>query len=263
MNNKTLSIIVPNYNKGIYINELIESILRQTRLPDEIIIVDDCSTDDSKEILLEIAKRSPIIKLFFLEKNSGVQYARNFGASKATCFYITFIDSDDFYYDSNKIHNEMKCAGPNKLVTSRFYFYNNANKTLVSPDYDTKSYKHYLRHQKYYLIMNKYVPFFPYAYIIPRKAFVKVGGYDFKYDLFEDVDILIKLKMAKVKFIYLKTYGRAYRTNDNATEHLSYVDSKKILLAKDELKRKYLSNIKFHLLYMNFYKKIKSILKKR
>ena len=259
---KTLSVIIPNYNKSNYIGTLIESILNQTRLPDEIIVVDDCSTDNSRDVLLELAKKTPLIKLFFLEENKGVQHARNFGALQSTCSYVTFIDSDDFYFEPKKLENEMKYVGTNKLICSRFYFFNNLDKSISSPDYKDKSFKHYLRHQKYYLIKLKYIPFYPYAYIISKKAFFKVEGYNFKYNLFEDIDILIKLKLLGVKFKYLKSYGRAYRINDETTEHLSYVDNQKILLAKEELMKKYFSKIRFMDSYMRLCRKIKKVLSK-
>ena len=255
MKNKTLSVIIPNYNKGNYISILIDSILKQTRLPEEIIVVDDCSTDNSRVILEEVAKQNQIIKVFYLEQNKGVQYARNFGASKASCEFLTFIDSDDFYYEETKLENEMKYAKGNRLVCSRFYFFDNVSGKISSPNYESKSFKFYLRHQKYCLIQHKYIPFIPYAYIISKKAFLNVGGYDFKFNLFEDLDILIKFKLKRLKFLYLKTYGRAYRINDNETEHLSDVDRNKVSLANQEIKNRYSHKIRFISLYMRLLKK--------
>ena len=64
----TLSVLIPNYNQGTYIKEAFEEILNQTWRPIEIIVVDDCSTDDSIEIIESCSKNEPLIRLIQHEK---------------------------------------------------------------------------------------------------------------------------------------------------------------------------------------------------
>lgn len=86
------SVIIPLYNKADTILGAINSIFNQTYKPFEIIIINDGSTDNSKEIVESI--KNPLIKLFN-KKNEGVSITRNFGIHKANCEFIAFLDADD------------------------------------------------------------------------------------------------------------------------------------------------------------------------
>jgi len=87
-----VSVIIPTYNFGNYIEESIDSVLRQTRLPDEIIVIDDGSTDNTSDILRKFTnERIMIIKTV----NCGVSAARNTGLDHATGDVIAFLDADD------------------------------------------------------------------------------------------------------------------------------------------------------------------------
>ena len=103
----SLSVIIPNYNKANYIEQCLLSVERQSFLPDEIIVVDDCSTDNSREIIERLSKSFNNIKYLFLKKNGGVSRARNAGLNLAKSEYVTFIDSDDLYINNDKLFNEM------------------------------------------------------------------------------------------------------------------------------------------------------------
>lgn len=91
-----VSIIIPVYNTEQYIGECIESILKQTLTDFELILVDDCSTDNSLTILKSYANNDPRITLVESSVNTGVGEARNKGIELATGEYIAFVDSDDF-----------------------------------------------------------------------------------------------------------------------------------------------------------------------
>lgn len=95
-----VSIITPCYNSSKYIGEMIESILNQTYTDWELLITDDCSTDNSREIVQEYCKKDPRIKLFVLNKNSGAGIARNNSIKQAKGRYIAFCDSDDLWVES-------------------------------------------------------------------------------------------------------------------------------------------------------------------
>lgn len=90
-----VSIIVPMYNASLYIQDTIESILKQTYKNFELIIVDDGSTDDSVQIVHHLLKQDNRIKLLSQE-NKGAGGARNYGIREAKGKYIRFVDSDDF-----------------------------------------------------------------------------------------------------------------------------------------------------------------------
>ena len=90
-----VSVISPVYNVDKFIETTINSVLNQTYKNYEYILVDDCSTDNSAEIILRLAKKHPEIKYHKLEKNSGAGFARNMGIKMAEGQYIAFLDSDD------------------------------------------------------------------------------------------------------------------------------------------------------------------------
>lgn len=86
---KSVTVIVPAYNARDTLGACIESLLGQTRRPDEVIIVDDCSRDDTAQVALKYG-----VKVIKLEKNSGPGVARNIGAAAAAGEILAFTDSD-------------------------------------------------------------------------------------------------------------------------------------------------------------------------
>ncbi len=80
----TLSAIIPNHNHGRYIGRAVDALLTQERVPDEIVIVDDASTDDSLAIINELAAKSPRIKVVSLSVNAGTNAALRAGLDRAT-----------------------------------------------------------------------------------------------------------------------------------------------------------------------------------
>ena len=94
---KTIAAIVPNYNGGPYIKRCLDSLLKQEYKLNEILIIDDCSNDDSVEIIEEYVKKNKIIKFIKNKENKGVSYSRNKGIEMCQSEYIIFCDSDDWY----------------------------------------------------------------------------------------------------------------------------------------------------------------------
>lgn len=92
-----VSIIMPNYNCEKFIDETISSVLAQTYTDWELLIVDDCSTDKSVEIIKNYCGKDERIKLFINDKNSGAAAARNRALREATGKWIAFLDSDDLW----------------------------------------------------------------------------------------------------------------------------------------------------------------------
>lgn len=99
-----ISVIVPVYNVEKYIEKSLNSLFNQTYKNLEIIIVDDCSTDNSKDVVKKIIKDKKNVLFFSNNKNSGLSFTRNRALEKSTGDYIGYIDSDDYvpenYYES-------------------------------------------------------------------------------------------------------------------------------------------------------------------
>ena len=94
--NPLFSIVVPVYNAGKYLNIALKSILKQTYTSFELILVNDCSTDDSLSICKDYASRDDRIVVLDNAINSGAAQARNNGIAVATGKYLCFVDADDF-----------------------------------------------------------------------------------------------------------------------------------------------------------------------
>lgn len=110
--NKKISVIVAVYNTEKYVEKCLNSLLNQTYKNIEIIVVEDGSTDNSKEVLKKYANNKKI-KIIYNKKNSGLSYSRNVGLENATGDYIGYIDSDD-YVDLDYYEKLMQAIVDNK-----------------------------------------------------------------------------------------------------------------------------------------------------
>ena len=91
-----VDIILPNYNSSNYIIKTVNSILNQSYKNWKLIIVDDNSDDKTVRILKKNFKNKNI-KIYFLKKNRGAGFCRNYAIKKSSSPYIAFIDSDDIW----------------------------------------------------------------------------------------------------------------------------------------------------------------------
>ena len=107
MDNELVSIITPCYNSSRFIRQMMESVMAQTYPHWELLITDDCSTDNSREIVEEYCKKDSRIKLFKLDANSGAGIARNNSIKKAQGRFIAFLDSDDMWKPA-KLEKQLK-----------------------------------------------------------------------------------------------------------------------------------------------------------
>lgn len=105
--NPTISIITPIYNSQDFLEETIQSIINQTYSDWELLIIDDCSSDNSYEKAKKFAAKDPRIHVNKLGKNSGGAVSRNKGIELATGRYIAFLDSDDLW-EPEKLKKQLK-----------------------------------------------------------------------------------------------------------------------------------------------------------
>lgn len=121
METPLVSIITPSFNSEKFISETIQSVQSQTHQNWELIIVDDCSTDQTASIIEQFAITDNRIQLFKLEKNSGAGIAREMALSKANGEYISFLDADDLWKPL-KLEKQLQFLKENKThFTFSFY----------------------------------------------------------------------------------------------------------------------------------------------
>ena len=92
----TISVIIPVYNTANFLPQSIESVLEQSHSDLEILLINDCSTDHSAEVLDTYAKKDIRITVINHECNKGLSAARNTGLKHAHGDYVYFLDSDDW-----------------------------------------------------------------------------------------------------------------------------------------------------------------------
>lgn len=105
--NELVSIITPTYNCGKFIGETIDSVKSQTYQNWEMIIVDDCSTDNTEEIVKIYQKKDDRISYYKFDENLGAAIARNKAMEMAKGDYIAFLDSDDLW-SPEKLEKQIK-----------------------------------------------------------------------------------------------------------------------------------------------------------
>jgi teichuronic acid biosynthesis glycosyltransferase TuaG len=230
LNLPLVSVIVPNYNNGLWIHDCLNSILEQTYKNLEIIVADDCSTDDSPYILREYEKNYPnIVRCIYHNKNSGVSYNRHSAILLSKGEYITTLDADDYYTEKTKLEKEMELT----LYYKRKYnkdiiSYSNivierTDKTKIVQGNDKNILEGYILNQ--ILSRNCMIPR---DFIFSKSSYFNVGGYNKKLPIYEDWDLKIRIA-ATYEFYYTGITGTAYRQHGNglsktkAPRHIKYL----------------------------------------
>lgn len=210
-NNSLVSVIMPVYNGEKYLREAIESILNQTYKNFEFIIVDDGSTDKSKEIIEEYAKKDKRIIFFQNKKNKGTfgnynYYIKNYAKGK----YIAIQEQDDISL-KNKIKDQVKFIESNPdfvLVGSHINIINSKNKIIAKRFYPTN----YQKIKKMILFKS---PFANPTIMIKKNIFIGNNGYG-NYITAGDYDLWLRLILIKnLKCINLNKILVNYRIHDN------------------------------------------------
>lgn len=236
---KTISVVIPNYNNERFIRECIMSVINQSYQPKEIIVVDDCSTDGSRDIIEELSKKYDIIHPIFLDRNQGVSHARNVGLSYASSDYVTTLDGDDFYFNKDKLKNEMILIDDKNdmIAYSRIQFVDD-NSNIIKTKFIRRS--HYARGKVTTKMLS---PLFSNVvirdYCFPREAFVNGVTYNEESSLFEDYEYLLALSL-NYRFGFTNEIGTAYRRKDFG---LSQRPDSEIITAKRLVRDQFIKKI--------------------
>ncbi len=214
-----LSILIPAYNVEKYIQECIESIWEQNYNNMEIIVVDDCSTDNTFDILKQLQKKSPVtFKLFRNKSNLGAGASLNKALEHAEGEFITFIDPDDkFLPDAFKKRLEHF----NNYPTLQLVYSNG----LV---WDGKKTYHRFQGKKeiQFLKKNDFIGFYEYVtsnvpnlllqgLIVKKELLIKINGFDPR--IFSN-DWLLNIKMFKYLSENYKNYSG---TNKKVVDYIN------------------------------------------
>lgn len=124
-----ISVYITSYNQKEYLIEAIESVLQQTLSPSQIIVIDDCSTDGSQEVIAQYAKQYPeVIEPIYHAKNQGIAKTRIDALEAVVGDYVTYVDGDDRFLPK-KLEKEAEAfkKGTNaKIIFSNNFYINKA-----------------------------------------------------------------------------------------------------------------------------------------
>src|SRR5260221_5276017 len=204
-----VSIITPVYNREKYIKETIENVQKQTFKDFEFIIIDDGSTDSTKEILQEYASKDSRIKLIFLEENNSgrIGKVRNIGLKAAVRKYVAFIDSDDLWVE-NKLElqiQQLEKSGSDIVYHPIYRFEDDI--TNVTAVYGKVLRKGYIFPELFEKGGN--IPIT--SVLMLRSIFDKAGYFDEEMKFGEDHDLTLRISFNDFKFDYISEALGFYR----------------------------------------------------
>lgn len=191
------SIIIPVFNRAEIVTRTIKSVINQSFQKWELIVIDDGSTDHTKEILTAYLNDKRI--RYYYQENGGVSKARNLGAAKALSEWLILLDSDDELNTDAllnfKTHIDYRsdCAlfiAGNLKITSSERIINLPQKS-------------------------NYYPFLAGTFSIKKAAFDEVGGYDTRLRFSENTELFHRITLEKIEPFYLNSVSLIYYESEN------------------------------------------------
>ena len=178
-----VSVIIPTYNRSKPLQQALSSVYAQTLLPEEVIVIDDGSTDDTKSM---IEKHFPSVR-YIHQRNRGVSAARNKGILLATGNWLAFLDSDDEWLP-DKLHMQIQAldASENKVCHSEEIWIRNGTRVNAMKKH-TKRGGWIFPHCLALCLMS------PSSIIIHRSVFERVGVFDESLPACEDYDLWLRI----------------------------------------------------------------------
>ena len=247
---KEVSVVIPTYNAGKYIADCINSVLEQDYPSIEVIVVDDCSTDNTRDILSKYD--STIVRYICLESNfGGPAKPRNVGVMAALGQYIVMLDADDLLINDSieqrinilKADKELACVfcdgkrfsqrGNEHLGTflSQHKYFNELIKNYT---YNT-SIKFSMLDAYRTLAKGDYI--LPSGLLVRRNVFDSVGWYDESITNGQDADMSLRITMS-YPIAFLNIIGFKQRVHDSSISAQGYkLINNKIILLKKNLAR--------------------------
>ena len=212
-----VSVIIPTYNKALYLKEAIESVLNQTYKNLELLVIDDGSTDNTAEII-KLFNDNRLI--YFYQNNKGPAAARNVGIENSKGEFIAFLDSDDLWLEE-KLEKQIKFLKENNevgMLGTGFYKIDENKNIIGKKQFPADN-------DRLKKILIKFNPFAQSSVILRKEVIQKVGKYDESFLESEDYDFWLRIaryyKIANLpEYLVMKRFYK---------ENLSPVKDKKQL----------------------------------
>jgi len=231
MERPLVSVVIPTYNRAASVKKTLDSVFLQTYKNLEIIIIDDCSTDDTSKVLYVISSKDNRVRVLRNEKNLRLVRTLNKGVKAAKGKYIARLDDDDVWLDADKIEKQINFleSHPDYVLTGGGVIKVDEQGGEISrvlfPKED-------IRIREAMLFRSLFIHS---AVVFRRDVFDKIGGYNENLSVCEDYDLW--LRMGRVGKLYnFPDYFVRYAESDS---NLSNTQLRKIFWRNVLLVKKY------------------------
>lgn len=213
MNSEKVSVIIPAFNAAETLAEAVYSAVNGSHQHLEILIVDDCSTDDTSKVAAKLVEVDPRIQLFVNPHNFGVSKSRNLMIELATGKYVAFLDSDDTW-EPNKLEFCLQMLADNpevKAVAHALrYLDKSGNKLSYIPTYPTT------KAQMQEIKVTGESPWvFPSSVVVDRTTLLIEGGFAEDWQVGEDTELFTKIAQKHGLLAATQPLGN-YRIRENS-----------------------------------------------
>lgn len=222
-----VSVIIPTFNAARYIRYAVDSVLSQSFPSYEVIVIDDGSTDNTRDVLMSYGDRIHYV----FQNNKGVSAARNSGLDLARGRFVAFLDADD-YFLPDKLHEQVaafKAIPSLDIVHSGWRIVNEAGATIK----EEAPWHHIPELNLEAWLLWK--PVFPGAMMFRKGCLEKVGGFDTRLHQAEDVDLVFRLALIGSKAAWLRKSTVCYRRHGENTVRNSRQQAKDLKTVLDNL----------------------------
>ena len=203
-----VSIVLPTYNREKYIRYSIDSIINQSFKQWELIVVDDCSTDSTPDILREYEKSDSRIKIIRNEENKRLPVSLNIGFSYATGDYLTWTSDDNMYKPNalQMMHNYLENS--NEIMVCA--------KMIVIDDSGNRISPHYLENIKYDDDRIYFDNLVGACFLYRREVLETIGEYNAKMFCMEDYEYWLRIQKRYKTIGYIEEQLYYYRLHDTS-----------------------------------------------
>ncbi len=213
-----ISVVITVFNNSNFLERSLNSVLNQTKIPNEILIINDGSNGLHTENIKKIIdiKKNNTIKYFF-QKNKGPSSSRNFGLKNSLCNYICFLDVDDEMpkYNIENKYNVLKKLDTNKFfgVYSNAKFYSSVN--LIFANENNLNFDTIGR-------VNGICGSSP-CYLFNKRILLSIDGFDENLTNNEDFDLIIRLLKFKYRSKFINEIGLIiHKTNNSLSRNYNF-----------------------------------------
>lgn len=222
-----VTVIITTYNRASYLKEALESVLCQTFLDFELLVLDDASTDNTEDLVNSFSDSR--IKYTKHLSNLGISKNRNYGLSKAQGEYIAMLDSDDLWLSRTKLEEQVNFLNAHEsygLIGTYACIIDQEKRKNAMIDSISSLFlgRSNFWMRQFFLIRNQ---IFHSSVLIRRKAIEEMGGYDELIPIWEDYELWLRIG-TRYKMTNIPKLLTGYRVH---AQNISGIDRKKGILA--------------------------------